>query len=114
MSNRGDVLRLRRRLGFGDDAEGEPVVVVQAGRLNAILPTVLVVPLDAATSIHAKNPLAVPVSAAEVGAKTAHVAVTTHVRVVPGDRLTAGAVGRLRRTTMDEVDRALRLVLDLP
>lgn len=104
---------MRRSLGFGEGPQGEPVVVVQAERLNAILPTVLVVPLDAAASLHARNPLAVPVSAAEVGAETAHVAVTTHVRVVPRDRLAPAAVGRLRRATMDEVDRALRLVLDL-
>ncbi len=113
MARRGDVLRLKSSLGFAARGAKESVVVVQADQLCAILPTLVVVPLDAATAVHADNPLAVPVTAAEVGGKAQHVAVTTHVHVVFADRLAPGAVGRLSPDSLAAIDQALTLVLDL-
>lgn len=112
MAERGDVLRVRRRLGFGSERSGERVVVIQADPLNSALPTTLVVPLD--TDPNAAPPaLAVRVSAAEAGAEEDHVAVPTQLQVTLLDRLAAGRVGRLRAGTLARLDEKLRLVLDL-
>jgi hypothetical protein len=46
MAERGDVLRVTRRLGFGGERSGERAVVIQADPLNSALPTTLIVPLD--------------------------------------------------------------------
>jgi mRNA-degrading endonuclease toxin of MazEF toxin-antitoxin module len=111
MAERGDVLRVKRRLGFGSERSGERVVVIQADPLNSALPT-LVVPLD--TDPDAVPPsLAVRVSAAEAGAENEHVAIPTQLQVTLSDRLAAGRVGRLRATTLARIDEKLRLVLDL-
>ena len=45
MAERGDVLQLQRRLGFGTDPDPERVIVVQATSLCSALPTLVVVPL---------------------------------------------------------------------
>jgi mRNA-degrading endonuclease toxin of MazEF toxin-antitoxin module len=112
MAERGDVLRVKRRLGFGKDREGERVVVVQATRLNAALPTTLVVPLD--THAGSVPPsLAVRISAAEAGAGEDHLAIPTHVQVVLADRFSAGRVGRLEPKTLADLESMLRAVLDL-
>ncbi len=113
MARRGDVLRLKRSLGFVARGEQESVAVVQEDRLCGILPTLVVVPLDPAISTHAGNPLAVPVTAVEVAGTVDHVAVTTHMHVVFADRLAPGAVGRLSPHSLAAIDQALRLVLDL-
>jgi mRNA-degrading endonuclease toxin of MazEF toxin-antitoxin module len=112
MAERGDVLRVKRRLGFGSERSGERVVVVQADPLNSALPTTLVVPLD--TDPNAAPPsLAVRVSAAEAGADEEHVAIPTQIQVTLLDRFAAGRVGRLRAATLARIDEKLRLVLDL-
>ena len=41
MAERGDVVQLKRKLGFGEGRAGERLVVVQATRLNATLPSVV-------------------------------------------------------------------------
>lgn len=112
MAERGDVLRVKRRLGFGSERSGERVVVIQADPLNSALPTTLIVPLD--TDSKAVPPsLTVRVSAAEAGAEEEHVAVPTQVQVTLLDRLAPGRVGRLRPSTLGHLDEKLRLVLGL-
>lgn len=112
MAERGDVLRVKRRLGFGAERAGERVVVVQATPLSSALPTTIVVPLD--TSAHAApRSLSVVVSAAEAGANEDQVAVPTELHVVVLDRLAPGRVGRLEPRTLAMLEEKLRLVLDL-
>lgn len=89
------------------------MVVVQADMLNAVLPTLVVVPLDPQIQTFSGLPLAVRVSAKESGSDQDHVAVASWVRVVPTDRLSPGRVGRLNVSTMAELSDKLRLVLDL-
>lgn len=113
MADRADVLRLPKRLGFGAPGAGEPVAVVQATALLDVLPTILVVPLDAATATHRGNPLAVPVPKAEVGLATDHVALVHQVRPVAADSLAPGVIGRLGPATMAAIEHALRLVFAL-
>lgn len=112
MAERGDVLRVKRRLAFGSERSGERVVVVQADALNSALPTTLVVPLDTDPNA-APRSLAVRVSAAEAGAEEEHVAIPSQLQMTLLDRLAAGRVGRLRPSTLARLDEKLRLVLDL-
>lgn len=112
MSERGDVLRLRRKLGFGAAADAERVVVIQATELNSALPTLVVVPLDVLADPYVGLDLLVRVSAEETGGEQC-VAIPTHVRFVPSDRFAPGRVGRLTGKTMAELDEKLRLVLDV-
>jgi hypothetical protein len=55
MAERGDVFQLIRRLGLGAGQEGERVVIVQADALNSVLPTLLVVPLEANVEVFAAS-----------------------------------------------------------
>jgi mRNA-degrading endonuclease toxin of MazEF toxin-antitoxin module len=113
MTERGDVLQLRSRVGFGAGKEGERVVVVQATELNSALPTTLVVPLDQLADPYVGRELLVQVPATEAGTRKDCVAIPTHVRFVPTDRFEPGRVGRLGGTTLSELDEKLRLILDL-
>lgn len=112
MAERGDVLELKRRLGFGGDKAGERVVVVQATPLCAALPTLVVVPL-ADDPTFRKSSLSVRIAATECGSGSEQCALTSELRAVIADRLAPGRVGRLRPRTLAELDRKLRLVLDL-
>ena len=114
MAERGDVLRLKRRLGFGAKGEAESVVVVQASPLNAILPTVIIVPLDPSVGAFAAQTGVLRVSRQEVGSTVDHVAVPWRLRAIAADALTPGPVGRLRPSTLGALDERLKLVLGLP
>lgn len=113
MTERGDVLQLRTRLGFGAGREGERVVVVQVAELNSALPTTLVVPLDLFADPYLDSDLLVRVPAPEAGTPKECVAIPTHLRFLPTDRFEAGRVGRLRAKTLADLDEKLRLILDL-
>jgi len=114
MAERGDVFQLIRRLGFGAGQEGERVVIVQADALNSVLPTLLVVPLEANVELFAASPLAVRVSGAECGAgRVEHVAMPPWIRVIRGDHLAPGRVGRFKPRSLAELSTKLRLILDL-
>ncbi|HEX6274395.1 MAG TPA: type II toxin-antitoxin system PemK/MazF family toxin [Polyangiaceae bacterium] len=113
MSERGDVLCVKRRLGFGAGVEGERVVVIQPAPLNAMLPTVVVVPLDPEAELFAGQPLAVRIPAREAGAEADHVAVCSWLHTLRADRLEPGRLGKLRDRTLAEIDERLRIVLDL-
>ena len=73
MAERGEIVRLERRLGFGAKGEAESVIVVQANPLNTVLSTLLVVPLDPATGAYAKHPAVLRVSREEAGSRGEHV-----------------------------------------
>lgn len=112
MADRGDVLRLKRKLGFGASDEAELLVVVQSSALNAALPTTVLVPLESGhTGVPAT--LSVAVSAAEAGIGDDCVALPTHLRVMVQDRLAPGRVGRLKDRTLAELENKIKLVLDL-
>jgi mRNA-degrading endonuclease toxin of MazEF toxin-antitoxin module len=112
MAERGDVLQVKRRLGFGSEDSGERVVVVQATRLNSVLPTTIVVPLDSAQAPHAES-LTVPVSAREAGSDQPLLALASALHVALLDRLAPGRVGRLDARTLLKLDQKVRLILDL-
>jgi len=113
MAERGDVLELRSRLGFGAKDVSERVVVVQATELNSALPTTLFVPLDVLADPYLDRELLVRVPAAEAGTRKDQVAIVTHLRFAPTDRFGPGRVGKLRADTLAELDEKLRLILEL-
>ena len=113
MIDRGDVLRLKRRLGFGAKGEAESVVVVQANPLNSVLSTLLVVPLDPSVGAYTNHPAVLRISREEAGSRAAHVAVPWRLRAVSADAFAPGPVGRLRGDTIRALDHLLKLVLDL-
>lgn len=113
MVERGDVLRLKRRLGFGAKGEAESVVVVQASPLNAILPTVIVVPLDPSVAAFAGQPAVLRVSRQEAGSSVDQIAVPWRLRAISADALAPGPVGRLRPATLGALDERLKLILGL-
>jgi mRNA-degrading endonuclease toxin of MazEF toxin-antitoxin module len=113
MTDRGDVVQFRSRIGFGAKTEAERAVIVQATELGAALPTTLVVPLDVIADPYVALELLVRVPAAEAGTRNDQVAIPTHLRFVRSDRFAPGRVGRLRPRTLAELDEKLRLLLDL-
>lgn len=113
MVERGDVLRLKRRLGFGAKGEADAIVVVQANGLNALLPTLLVVPLDSAVGAYGRDPAVLRVTREEAGSRVDHVAVPWRLRAISADSLAPGPVGRLRPDTLRALEDLLKLVLDL-
>ncbi len=112
MAERGDVLQLQRRLGFGTDPDPERVIVVQATSLCSALPTLVVVPLDPDPTL-GRSSLSVRVSPAESGAAREQFALPVELRAVIASRVAPGRVGRLRPRTLADLDHKLRLVLDL-
>lgn len=109
---RGDVVVVRRPVGFTDGLE-QRMVVVQADRLCS-LATVLVVPLCDAKGPLRRDPTAVGVTRTEAGTRGDQVAVVPGLRAVATRSLESTVVGRLAPTTLGAVDAVLRLVLELP
>jgi hypothetical protein len=113
VADRGDVVRLKRRLVFGATGEAESAVVVQANPLNGVLPTLLVVPLDPPVGAYTNNPGVLRISREEAGSRVEQVAVPWRLRAVSGDAFAPGPVGRLRPGTLRSLDELIKLVLDL-
>ena len=113
MAERGDVLELRARLGFGKGNQRERVVVVQATALNSALPTTIIAPLDVLADPYLDQALLLRVPGAEAGATKDQVAILTHLKVAATDRFEPGRVGKLSDVTLAALDEKLRLILDL-
>jgi len=113
MAERGDVLQLRARLGFGQTSHGERVVVIQATALNSALPTTIVAPLDVLGDPYLDQELLLAVPAREAGTAKDQIAILSHLRVAPTDRVEPGRVGKLSNATLAALDEKLRLILDL-
>lgn len=113
MAQRGEVIALRRRIGFGPSGTVERFVVVQADVYNRLLDTVVVAPLDRAFEFYDDLPGAVPVSAVEAGAGQKQVVLLPQVASVPAAQFEPSPVGKLRPGTLARVGGELKLVLDL-
>jgi mRNA-degrading endonuclease toxin of MazEF toxin-antitoxin module len=112
-TKRGDVLVVRRRLGFEVGHRREHFVVVQSDLLQRDLDTLVVAPLDEDLPLYAPDPLVVRVTGREAGMKTPQVVLITHVTSVLRERFDAARVGRLRSSSMRDVDRLLAILLEL-
>lgn len=113
MTERGDIFRLKRRLGFGTKGEAESVVVVQATPLNGVLATLLVVPLDPAVGAYVNDSAVLRVSREEAGSAVDHVAVPWRLHAIPADALAPARTGRLQPGSLSKLTHLLALVLDL-
>ena len=110
---RGDVLALRRAIGFLPGAKLERFAVIQSDRLARALDTVIAVPLDEARGEYAGLPGIVPVSSREAGTKRDQVALVTQLTSLPAERFEAAAAGKLRATTLARIAEVMKLVLEL-
>jgi hypothetical protein len=114
MTERGDVFRLKRRLGFGPKGEAESVVIVQATPLNGMLPTLLIIPLDSAIGAYINDAAVLPVSRQEAGSSVDQVAVPWRLKSIPADALAPGRTGKLQPGNLARLDQLISLVLGLP
>jgi mRNA-degrading endonuclease toxin of MazEF toxin-antitoxin module len=112
VAKRGEVLVMRRRLGFGAAGRGEHFAVVQSD-LIAGLDTALVCPLDADAPGYEGHPFVARVSSKEAGAKEPHVVLTHLVSAMSLARFEPAPAARLSPASMAHVSELLRLVLDL-
>ncbi|HVU02542.1 MAG TPA: type II toxin-antitoxin system PemK/MazF family toxin [Polyangiaceae bacterium] len=114
MAGRGEVLALRRAVGFLPGSELSRFIVMQTSRLAPVLETVLVIPLDEPVPDYTKLPGLVPVTAAEAGTKSSQLALATQLTCLALSRFEPTSVGRVRPSTLARLDRVLRFVLELP
>jgi mRNA interferase MazF len=111
---RGEVFRAHLDPTRGSEQSGlRPVVVVSRNAINRSSPVVIVVPCTSWTPHRRLYPSQVLIRAPEGGLTADSVALCEQVRAVVKDRLT-DRWGRLGATTMNRVDRALAIALDLP
>jgi mRNA-degrading endonuclease toxin of MazEF toxin-antitoxin module len=108
---RGDVVRVRRRIGFEPRGADAQYLVLSPAKLGAMLPTLLGVPLHIETAADRGVPGNVRVRAAEGGADVDLVAVTSQLGPIRPDDLEPGARSRISPTTMQAIENAIRLVL---
>ena len=113
MATRGEVLVLRRTIGFLPNGKLERFAVIQSDRLSGVLDTVIAVPLDDSLKDYAGLPGMVPVSAAEAGSAGDQVALVTQLTCLSLERFEPTRAGRLRPLTLSRVGRIAKLVLEL-
>jgi len=113
VASRGDVLALKRRIGFGPGGAVEHFAVLQADGFNEALETLLVAPLDEAYAFYSGFPGAVALSASEANAPTPRVLLVTQLACIAAAKFEPIRAAKLRRLTLAKVDRVLRLVLAL-
>ncbi len=111
MAERGDVLAVRRRLGFASEGKREHFVVLQSTAFS--LETVIVAPLDDDGSLYEDDPLTVEITAKEAATRSAQVVLVAHLTSVLLERFEPGVVSRLRRASMLRVEDALVKLFDL-
>ena len=95
MAARGDVLIVRRRIGFGASREVERFAVLQSDAFNAAVETLVVAPLDTRHAFYAGFPAAVPVPREEAGTASPQVLLVSHLAAVAAARFEPVAVARL-------------------
>jgi mRNA-degrading endonuclease toxin of MazEF toxin-antitoxin module len=110
---RGEVLQLKRAIGFLPGERLELFLVVQSDRLAKALDTVLAVPLDKAHPDYAGLPGIVGLGPAELGERKARVAVVPQLTCLPLERFELHPAARVKPATLIRIDRVIKLVLDL-
>ena len=110
---RGDVLVVRRRLGFGGSGRREHFVVLQSDMLQRDLDTVVVAPMDDALPLYASDPLVVHVSKREAGTAARQVVLVSHLSSVLRERFEPMRAGRLRASSMSDIGRLVAILLEL-
>jgi mRNA interferase MazF len=96
-----------------EQAGTRPAVVVSREALNRYSPVIVICPLTDAVHIPRLYPSDVPVRAPEGGLAKDSVVLTGQVRAIAKSRLLQ-RLGELRPETMEQVEQALKITLDLP
>lgn len=107
--DRGEVVSLPRRIGFGRGDALELFVVLQSVRF-AELPTVVVAPLDELVPVYAGYPGAVPVRTSD---GRDMVVLVPSLRAVRAERFAPRGLARVDAKTLAGIDRVLRNLLDM-
>ena len=111
MAKRGDVLTVRRRLGFASEGRREHFVVLQSD--SFALETVVVAPLDDYGKLYDGDPFAIEITAKEAGTRGGQVLLVAHLTSVLLERFEPGVVGRLRRASLMRLEDALVRLFEL-
>jgi mRNA interferase MazF len=110
---RGDIYDARLSPVEGSEQAGtRPVVIVSRDAINHNSPVIVVVPLTDAANVRRTYPNNVPIPAGEGGLTLDSVALAGQVRAIAVTRLVRRR-GALPPATMNAIDRALRITLDL-
>ena len=96
-----------------EQAGTRPGVVVSRNAINQYSPVVVICPLTSARDLTRRYPSDVLVRAPEGGMQVDSVVLTLQVRAVAKSSLHQ-CLGELKPDTMAQVDRALKITLDLP
>ena len=111
--NRGDVFDARLNPTEGSEQAGvRPVVIVSRDAINRNSPVVVIVPLTKATNIRRSYPNNVTIAKGEGGLTFESVFLGGQCRAISKSRLLHQR-GSLSADTMRQVNRALRITLDL-
>ena len=110
---RGDIYDARLSPVEGSEQAGtRPVVIVSRDAINHNSPVIVVIPLTDAANVRRTYPNNVPIPAGEGGLTLDSVALAGQVRAIAVMRLVRRR-GKLPPATMNAIDRALRITLDL-
>ncbi|MBM4467513.1 MAG: type II toxin-antitoxin system PemK/MazF family toxin [Chloroflexi bacterium] len=110
---RGEVYWVRLDPIEGSEQAGtRPGVIVSRNAINQYSPVVVICPLTSARHLTRLYPSDVLVKAPEGGLQVDSVVLTLQVRAVAKSRLQQ-RLGQLEPDTMTQVDRALKITLDL-
>ena len=113
MADRGEVMQLKKRVGFAPHCTIETMLILQCDGLNRALSTTIAAPLDDALAMYRGDPTCVALSATEAGSDGPRVALLTRLRTVPWDAFEPSPVGRHESTTLAVVEAAMCAIFDL-
>ena len=111
--NRGDVFDARLDPTEGSEQAGlRPVVVVSRNAINQYSSVIVVAPLTTAANVKRTYPNNVPIAQGEAGLTADSVLLGGQIRAIAKSRLLRKR-GELSLNTLQKIDQALRITLDL-
>lgn len=111
--NRGDVFDARLDPTEGSEQAGiRPVVIVSRNAINQFSSVVVVAPLTSASNVKRSYPNNVPIEQGEAGLTADSILLAGQIRAIAKSRLLRKR-GELSLNTIQQVERALRITLDL-
>jgi mRNA interferase MazF len=110
---RGDIYDARLQPTEGSEQSGiRPVLIVSRNAINHASPVIVIVPLTDAINVKRQYPNNVAINKGEGGLTLDSVALTGQIRAISKTRLRQYR-GSVLTATMNKVDRAMKITLDL-
>lgn len=110
---RGDVFDARLNPTEGSEQSGtRPVIIVSRDAINEYSPVLIIVPVTKAANVSRQYPSNVAIKEGEGGLTADSVALGGQIRAIARTRLLRRR-GALASSVMQQIDRALRISLDL-